>query len=35
MSNLAELRPLVVRKPQTLLQLGLQDPVFSNQILIP
>src|SRR3981081_2078611 len=35
MSNLAELRSLGVREPQAPLQLGLQDPVFSNQILIP
>src|SRR5450830_691409 len=34
MANLAELRSLGVREPQAPLQLGLQDPVFSSQILI-
>jgi hypothetical protein len=33
MANLAELRSLGVREPQAPLQLGLQDTVFSNQIL--
>src|ERR1017187_10207081 len=35
MANLAELRSLRVRKLQQPLQLGLQDPVFSSQILVP
>src|SRR5664279_642931 len=35
MANLAELRSLGVRESQAPLQLGLQDPVFSSQILIP
>src|SRR6266852_1843418 len=35
MCNLAELRSLGVREPQPPLQLGLQDPIFSNQIFIP
>src|SRR6266481_871166 len=33
--NLAELRSLSVREAQAPLHLGLQDPVFSGQILIP
>src|SRR5476649_128923 len=35
MANLAELRTLDVRELQAPFQLGLQDSVFSNQILIP
>src|ERR1039457_6689868 len=35
MANLAELRSLRVRKLQPPLRLGLQDPVFSSQILVP
>jgi len=35
MANLAELRPLGIREPQAPLQMGLQDSVFSSQILIP
>src|SRR5258708_6237974 len=35
MSNLAELRTFDVRELQAPFQLGLQDSVFSNQILIP
>src|ERR1017187_7887786 len=35
MANLAELRSLGVREPQAPLQLGLHDPVFGSQILIP
>jgi hypothetical protein len=33
--NFGEPRPLDFRKPQAPLQLGLQDPVFGNQALIP
>src|ERR1019366_2784672 len=35
MANLAELRSLGVREPQAPFRLGLQDPVFGSQILIP
>src|SRR5258708_3330597 len=34
-SNLAELRTFDIRELQAPFQLGLQDSVFSNQILIP
>src|ERR1700716_4138168 len=34
-ADLAELRSLGVREPQPALQLGLQNSVFSSQILIP
>jgi len=35
MADLAELRSLGVGEPLAPFQLGLQDPVFSGQILIP
>jgi hypothetical protein len=34
MANLAELGPLRVRQPRASLQLGLQNPIFSNKILV-
>jgi hypothetical protein len=35
MADLAERRTIGIRKPQPARELGLQDPVFGNNVLVP